>query len=899
MTFHASALARVCARVLVRHSHFALGLAVAVTVAAGLSASRLRFDFSPDAIYLAGDPAHQAYVERYLPHFAARGGTAVVAVEGDVTREHTQRALRALRDRLSQEPFVQIVRGAAFSPVGEKSPGDSEMDSRFRGNDKVGGTASKLDESESLIKKHTLSLSLLDPRISEDKLQRESTEKPKVGEGERSSPLLSFPRKQESNPWEIAPDGAAAAMRLELPLHHGDESATQKLARRLRRVVNEVASQHPQVTVYLTGGALIQEATVGFLKRDQMVFVPLLILCIATALWLSFRDVRGVALPFVTTGVATLWTLGWLGAVGHSFNIVNNALIVLLIVIGIADSVHIFARFQDELAKKRGPSFCHPDERSEEGSPHLSKHGEILRFAQDDGEKAQDDSKDVRDDRAEAVVIRVTQAMIGPCLLTSGTTALGFASSVVAQVPIVREFGLDAAVGVMGAFVATFLIMPPLLRHSCVDRRDAINRVSTTQRSLPLGKMAYWSMRHAKVLVAAAAVVGLSAVWIAKDLRSNQRLISDLPESDEAVRGVRFIERTFAGVNPVTVLFEQKGEGTSVIDSDDKRLARWHDPAVLRSIDRIARAMQADPLSPAVHSYPQALRALVLSITGDDPGPVATWDDAQFAQADQLLHRVAPEASRKLSKAFFSSDASLQVVHGLLRDTHTRELNRFRIAMQQAVDQHGVKQAPGILTGGAVVVANALGNMIHDMVGSLMAACITILLVIAAVFRSVRYAFVALLPNVLPLVVTLAAMVLLRVDLRVATVMIFSMALGISVDACTHLLSRLREELDPCGALLATSCVPSNRFDSTGASGGEATQWPQGLRHAVARTMQGSGRPVVVSTGLLLLGFSVMGLSRFGALRDFAILAGVILGTALIVDLLLLPALIVLVRPRA
>ena len=810
-------IASVCARGLVRHSHFALGLAFVITLAAGLSASGLRFDFSPDAIYLAGDKAHHAYVERYLPHFAARGGTAVVAVEGNITKEHTQRALRALHDRLRQEPSVHI----RAMPVAAKGLEGLE----------ASGEATGVAKQSHVVGKAT-----------------------------------------QQSPWQVARDGSAAMIQLQLPLYHGDELATQTLARRLRHVVDEVASQHPQVTVYLTGGALIQEATVGFLKRDQMVFIPLLILCIALFLALSFRDIRGVVLPFMTTGVATLWVLGWLGAVGHSFNIINNALIVLLIVIGIADSVHIFARFQDEL---RGCAphcvglFFSPESSSILSGGPLpkasveSKHSERLQSVADKGAQP-----------PQEVVTRVIQAMIGPCLLTSGTTALGFASSVVAQVPIVREFGLDAAVGVMGAFVATFLMMPALLQYSYVNRKDMIHRVSTTQGNLLLGKMACWSMRHAKVLAIVATVVSLGAVWTAKDLQSNQRLISDLPESDEAVQGVRFIERTFAGVSPVTVLFERKGKVAPAVNSEG--LTDWHNPAVLRSIDRIAQAMQADSLSPVVHSYPQALRALLRSVTGADPGPVGTWDNAQIAQANQLVQQAHPELLQGLKEAFFSQDGSLQVMHGLLRDTHTRELNRFRTAMQQAIDQHGVVQAPGILTGSAIVVANALGNIIRDMVGSLMAACITILLVIAAVFRSLRYALVALLPNVLPLVVTLAAMVFLHVDLRVATVMIFSMALGISVDACTHLLSRLREELDDA----------------------KETDSKNHLQNAVARTMQGSGRPVVVSTGLLLLGFSVMGLSRFGALRDFAILAGIILGTALMVDLLLLPALIVLVRPR-
>jgi predicted RND superfamily exporter protein len=117
------------------------------------------------------------------------------------------------------------------------------------------------------------------------------------------------------------------------------------------------------------------------------------------------------------------------------------------------------------------------------------------------------------------------------------------------------------------------------------------------------------------------------------------------------------------------------------------------------------------------------------------------------------------------------------------------------------------------------------------------------------------------------------------VSLRVATVMIFSMALGIAVDACVYLITRFREEAK-------VHRVVSNDPSS------------DALRSIIERTMRGSGRPVVYTTFMLLAGFSALSISRFGAIRDFAILSSITLSTAVIVDLLLWPALVVLVRPK-
>ncbi|MEM7588920.1 MAG: MMPL family transporter [Myxococcota bacterium] len=767
-----NALCFAVARLLVRYRKTVLTLAALVTcVMAGL-ASRVHFDFSPDSIYLANDAAHAVYVKHFIPHFGDQANVAVVAVRGNLQRLPAQEALVDLHNRLRQHPQVLRVRSV---------------------------------------------LNLL----------------PQAAKNQRGIPGIQDILRGPAHIYEglLASNGSAAAIVAQLPMHYGDQAAQEDLARSIKRLVQQVSRRHSSVELLVTGPAFLQEATIGFLKRDQMLFLPFVVLCIALFLWLSFRDVRGVVLPFIATGVATVWALGWLCVVGHSFNIVNNALVVLLLVISIADSVHLFARFQDELQQEQLVA-----------------------------------RRDKRTVDADAVVIRTTVAMIPPCLLTSCTTALGFASSVWAQVHIVKEFGVDAAVGVMGAFVATFLITPAALRMLPFPQVKDVGfehkrQLASSFLSEALAVMARFSIRYAKVLVVAAVSLFCLCGWFAKNVQSNQRLISDLPESEPAVVAARFIEKTFFGLASFDILLEGDAQ-------------QWQNPEVVRRVSRMSQAIRSTPLAPRIDSFPDALRAHVHAVQGQDPGALHQWSDERIAH---VLHQTGedPSANRSLQRVFFSADGSLQRIVGQLKDSHTRSINQFRQEVQRILDTHRLPHVPVHLTGGALIAAKALGNILRDMAGSLVVACATIVLIIALVFRSVRYAVMALLPNLLPIVVTLAIMQLWDIHLRVATVMIFSMALGISVDACTHLLARLREEI---------GCKNGNR--------------PRRLQEIIVKTMQGSGRPVVYSTVLLLLGFSVLGLSRFHALRDFAILSAAVLATALLVDLLLLPALVILVRPK-
>ena len=136
-------------------------------------------------------------------------------------------------------------------------------------------------------------------------------------------------------------------------------------------------------------------------------------------------------------------------------------------------------------------------------------------------------------------------------------------------------------------------------------------------------------------------------------------------------------------------------------------------------------------------------------------------------------------------------------------------------------------------------------------------------------FRSFRLTLVALFPNLLPIIVSLAFMASFNYPIRVSTVVIFCMALGVAVDACIHLLARLREEMD--------AVTDKNNMD---------------MDVVLYRTITGTGRPIVYTTLLLLIGFSVMGFSEFRSLRNFAMLSSITLGTALIVDIALFPAMV-------
>lgn len=759
---------------LARARGLALALTLAMTAGSIVLALRLEFNFSPENLFVSGDETLNFYLDKQVPAFGAGDTVCAVAVQGDLHNARVQEAMVSLQERLRGVPGVLGV----TSPLDAALPMEGSLGFQplF-----VEGKASLVD----------LERAAKDPMLGG---------------------LL------------IAKDLQAAAISARLDPRWGNEASRRKTVTAVREVIQEIDAQYPEIELLLAGVPVSQVIIVDTLQRDQLRFVPLVILIMGGLLWLAFKDFRGVILPFLATGAATLWTLGYLVLVGHEINVVNNAIVVLLLVIGVADAVHLVARFFDELQLARSTGVVDKDE----------------------------------------LIARTIEAMTLPCFLTTTTTAIGFASAVVADVTLIRQFGLDAAVGVLLAFIATLLLVPALLGVLPLPRE----RTSRSLQDSPwlsdhLGRIARFSITQKKPVLLVFSIMLLVAGGLSLQVDANQRVISELPEHDPSIVATRFFEEHLAGIFAVDLVFSA---------DDPKRLL---DPDVIREMDRLGRFAEAQSLAPKVLSYAHVLHGFDRSLRGEAAvEPVSTWSDDKIRQLQLLFDLASDEEKQKALDGLLSADGKLARVRGLSRDAGTGVVMPFVGALRSEIQN---TELPGVevrVSGGLVIASHALSNIVGDMASSLGVALIAILIFMTLLFRSLRVSLIALLPNAVPVLAALATMVLTGIELRVATALIFSMALGVAVDACVHLLARLREE---------------QRQEAAG---------DDGLAAALVRTMQGAGRPVVYSTVLLLVGFCVMAFSQFNALRHFALLGGATIAAALAVDLLILPALAHLVKLR-
>ena len=413
------------------------------------------------------------------------------------------------------------------------------------------------------------------------------------------------------------------------------------------------------------------------------------------------------------------------------------------------------------------------------------------------------------------------------CGLTSIVTAIGFASLAVARIDAVRTFGITAAIGALASFMAVTLLTPLLAStRFCSGLR--LGRSSRRAGRLAAA-LAAFSVRHARPLVAVACGLTLALAAIGSGLDADNRIVDSLPASAPASRALTHVDAEFGGAMGIDVVVRWPAD----VD--------WRDPAVLAAVEAVETVLRGE----AGISKPISLS----TVTGSLP----------------------PRARRRIDAAavsdLVSPDERLALVRARVPDLGSRKLEAIydRVDTALADLERGHPGWGFRLAGMSVVSARNIRQLVSDLGSSLLVEVLVIGCILAVAFRSPLAGVVSLIPNVFPLAVIAALLVLTGRSLDPATVIVFNVCLGLAVDDTVHVLSALaRNRRD--GLSIATS-----------------------VRRAVAET----GNAVVIGGVVLTVGFAAVTASSVPSLAGFGVLACAAVAAATVAELVFLPALLV------
>lgn len=428
------------------------------------------------------------------------------------------------------------------------------------------------------------------------------------------------------------------------------------------------------------------------------------------------------------------------------------------------------------------------------------------------------------------------------CFHTSFTTAVGFASLATSNVAIVVELAIFTSLAVMLTYASTMLVLPLLLDLGA-------ERAVASTRWLDLGVDALMNAarRHAKrpsaLVLGGMLVFCVAAVAGATRLRTNATMIDDVDPDHPLMRDLTWLEEQGLGVFSVELWI--RGEGDALMEPEAQawmtRTTEW-----VRGGDPV-RTVIGPP-----DFLASAARALGLE-------PPRTREE--IAQLSLLLEMAAPSG---LDEVWRPAEHQAQIVASVV-DLGSARMGPFFEAWEERLREDpppaGVRAD---LTGVLRLAHVTLIDIVDGFATSLALATLVVWLLVSAIFRSLWHGFVALLPNVLPLLAMLGAMGALGLDVKPSTLLVFSVAFGVAVDDTLHIIGRVRERL---GA-------------------GDA------IELAVDTALRTSGRAIVLTSVVVGGGFLVLVTSDFQFLVMVGSMTGLAVVFALLGDLALYPVLL-------
>ena len=468
------------------------------------------------------------------------------------------------------------------------------------------------------------------------------------------------------------------------------------------------------------------------LANTRNLLPPILALTVG-AIFLMFRSWRITGVLVVAVLVSAGWTMGLFVLMGFTYNILASMLPPLVIIVAIADDVHIVQHFNHELRTT--------------------------------GDK-------------EHAFTSSVQHLFVPLLGASGTTALGLASLATSNVVAVRSFGVGSAVGVMVDFVVSLVLVPTLL----MLLKPEVG-VAPQERYLlgPMQRVARFSIRYARpvvvVTIVAMSVSAAGVAWLRVDTNHINFFAQDHPLSQSA----RVIDEKLSGIYNFNVVLE--GEPDAM-----KR------PDTLRRMEELRVRLERLPFVRKVVSVADYVKRINQELSDGDPAaavvPVSAEAIAQELFVFELSDDGRTELERMVSSDYSRAQMSVRLA-SMSSDLVFEQINRAEAEAAEVFAGTGIAST---VTGSGRIFSTLDHYLVVSQLSSFATAFITVFAVIFVVFRSARFGLLGIVANALPVCAVLGIMGWLGISLNVATVMVASVALGVVDDDTIHFIGRFRRE---------------------------------------------------------------------------------------------------------
>jgi len=536
-------------------------------------------------------------------------------------------------------------------------------------------------------------------------------------------------------------------------------------------------------------------------------FILAALLVTSIIFFFFFRSFRATLISMCVVIIGVMWAFGVLGLFQYEITILTALIPPLIIVIGIPNCIFLINKYQQE----------------------VKKHGNQALSLQ-----------------------RVISKVGNATLMTNVTTALGFATFTILDSDLLKEFGIVASINILCIFLLSLLIIPIIYSFMSTPKNKHLKHLNKKWIDAFVNWMERVVRNHRiAVYIVSVSVLVLSIIGIYQIKITGSR-IEDLPKDAKFFKDIRFFEEEFDGIMPVEVVV------------DTKRKNGILKLATLRRMDRLANEIDETPeLSKSVSVVNLVKYSKQAFYNG-----IPKYYQLPSSQENTFIMDVARKSSgnSNLLESFVDSTGQTARMTTFMRDVKTNRMEEIEQDLIESISKIFPEERYNVyMTGKALLFLKGTKYLIKNLLLSLALAIGLISIFMAYLFRSFRMIVISLVPNLLPLVITAGLMGFLGVPIKPSTILVFSIAFGISVDDTIHFLAKYRQELT-------------------------ANRWQ--IKKSVYNALRETGVSMFYTSIVLFFGFSVFIISSFGGTQALGGLVSATLLFAMLSNLILLPSLL-------
>jgi len=568
-----------------------------------------------------------------------------------------------------------------------------------------------------------------------------------------------------------------------------------------------------QVNIHFSGLPYIRTYNMRTISHELELFLILAMVIVAIILFLLFRNVFAVVFPLFVVISGAIWSMGTLTLLGYKITVLTGLIPTLIVVIGIPNTIYLLNKYHTEFKK------------------HGNKQKALMR----------------------------TIARIGQnTFFTNLTTAIGFGVFAFTDTKLLIEFGIVAFLNIMATFLISIIAIPvfysylpePNFKQMVHLDRKLLNRI--------LDKFEYWSLHYRKAIFTVFVLVLLVAAGGLLKLKAEGYILDDVSHQSSVYKDLKFIEKNFKGIMPFEVMITSR-EKENVTDL-----------SFIQKLDKVVDTLEKEAVLSKPLAISEAYKFMMQAYYNGNPRFYRLPTRFLINQNPLLrsyLKNIKIDSSLGKSLTYVSKDKKSTRISTKIADIGSDSMPKLVARLMPEIQKvFSADKYETIITGTSIIATKGFNFLIDGLIYSVVIAFIAISLIMAYLFRSFRMLSLSLLPNIFPLIITAGIMGYFDIALKPSTVLVFSVAFGISVDYTIHFLAKYRQEL-------------------------KRHVWD--IEKTVLESMKETGVSMLYTSLILFFGFIIFTLSEFEGTANLGRMTSITLIVALLSNLLFLPSLLI------